>query len=242
MDGADDNSLKLRPPTEVLKISRDVPILHTTDRDGDDIYLPPEPLRPLTDARISHLVAVIIVSLAITILVPKALAFASGRIFDVPAMSQDCGGYSVPSIERGFYINWQVPKTLAFAEAKLLDLAWDTIIGQGGKFVHIEVCWVLGCFGMWFDVHINSTLFRVDRRSSGVARNIFDIASTMQRDLGYDTGSYKNEELKQVLDKCPPVGYEIDASGKVERIAIVSMPGPRRRRSQPRIEPNIPYA
>lgn len=106
----------------------------------------------------------------------------------------------------------------------------------------LEVCWMLGCFGMWLDVHINSTLFRMNRPSSGRVRNILDVAGAIQRDLGEDTGAYKDGELKKALAKCPPVGFEVDGSGKVDRIAIVSMPGVRRRRSRVRIESSRLYA
>lgn len=46
-----------------------------------------------------------------------------------------------------------------------------TLIG-----IILEVCWTLGCFGMLLDVHINSTLFRVNRPGSGLVRNILDVA------------------------------------------------------------------
>lgn len=106
----------------------------------------------------------------------------------------------------------------------------------------IEVCWIMGCLGMWLDVHINSILFRMNRPSSGMVRNILDVGGAIQRDLGYDTGTYKHQELTKELKKCPPVGYEVDNSGKVARIAIVSVPGDRGRRNRPKVEPEILYA
>jgi hypothetical protein len=62
------------------------------------------------------------------------------NIFSVPPISQDCGGYSVPSVERSFYVNLQLVRNLSFTRAKLLDLGWDTIVGQGGRYLH---GWVL---------------------------------------------------------------------------------------------------
>ncbi|ROV94984.1 hypothetical protein VMCG_08360 [Cytospora schulzeri] len=107
----------------------------------------------------------------------------------------------------------------------------------------LEVCWMLGCFGMWMDVHINSTLFRMNRPSSGTVRNLLDIAGAIQRDLGGDTGAYRDRELKKALEECPPVGFEVvDDGGKVDRIAMVSMPGVRRRSSRVKIEANRLYA
>lgn len=108
--------------------------------------------------------------------------------------------------------------------------------------VILEVCWMVGCFGMWLDVHLNSTLFKMNRPSSGVVRNILDVAGAMQRDLGEGTGAYKDRELKKALAKCPPVGFAVDDNGKVDRIVMVSMPGVRRRRSRIRIERGRLYA
>lgn len=93
----------------------------------------------------------------------------------------------------------------------------------------LEVCWILGCFGMWLDVHINSELFRMNRRGSGVVRNILDIGGAIRTDLGRDTGAYRNSALLKELEKLPPVGYEVVDEGQQGRISIVSMPGARRR-------------
>lgn len=93
----------------------------------------------------------------------------------------------------------------------------------------LEVCWIVGCFGMWLDVHINSNLFRMNRRGSGVVRNILDVGGAIRHDLGRDTGAYDNSALLKELEKLPPVGYEVDDSGQQGRISIVSKPGARRR-------------
>lgn len=93
----------------------------------------------------------------------------------------------------------------------------------------LEVCWIVGCFGMWLDLHINCNLFRMNRRGSGVVRNILDVGGAIRHDLGGDTGAYENRDLLKELEKLPPVGYEVDDSGQQGRISIVSMPGARRR-------------
>ncbi|POS75917.1 hypothetical protein DHEL01_v205684 [Diaporthe helianthi] len=93
----------------------------------------------------------------------------------------------------------------------------------------LEVCWIVGCFGMWLDVHINSNMFRMNRRGSGVVRNILDIGGAIRTDLGRDTGAYRNSALLKELEKLPPVGYEVVDEGQQGRISIVSMPGARRR-------------
>jgi hypothetical protein len=93
----------------------------------------------------------------------------------------------------------------------------------------LEVCWIVGCFGMWLDVHINSSLFRMNRRGSGVVRNILDVGGAIWTDLGRDTGAYGNGALLKELDKVPPVGYQVVDDGLQGRISIVSVPGARRR-------------
>lgn len=141
MDEVDDKAGYLKVTTEVSSISEHASRFRATSPDDGERYLPPKPLKPLTNPQLCRLFAVIIFVLAMTIGVLKLLAFASSiDIFMVPDLSQDCGGNSVPAAEKGFYINWQVLTGLSFARAKLLDLAWDTVLGQGGKFLH---SWIL---------------------------------------------------------------------------------------------------
>ncbi|KAK8020149.1 hypothetical protein PG990_005287 [Apiospora arundinis] len=52
----------------------------------------------------------------------------------------DCASASAAGVEKGFLVNLQVASDLSFTQAKLLDLAWDTVIGQGLRFFH---GWVL---------------------------------------------------------------------------------------------------
>lgn len=109
--------------------------------DGNDKYLSPKQLKPLTNTQISFLVVELITVVTIFIIWLKGLTMLpEWDIFSPPPIDQDCGSYSVPSVERSFYINLQIVKNLSFTRAKLLDLGWDTIIGQGGKFLH---GWVL---------------------------------------------------------------------------------------------------
>lgn len=113
-----------------------------------------------------------------------------------------------------------------------------TLIG-----IILEMCWIMGCFGMWLDVHLNSSLFRMNRRTSGTVRNILDLAGAVQRDLGGDTGSYSDGELRKALKKWAPVGYEIQTGDdKIDRISVVSVAGPSRRRSGLKLVPHKLYA
>jgi hypothetical protein len=103
--------------------------------------LPPKTLTPLTNRQIALLVFELLAVLAMSIAGIKVLFMLPQLdLFAVPPMTQDCGGYSVPAVERSFYINLQIARNLSFTRAKLLDLAWDTIVGQGGRFLHV---WVL---------------------------------------------------------------------------------------------------
>lgn len=111
-----------------------------TDGDGGK-QLPPRKLTPLSNGQIALLFFELLAVLALSIAGIKGLTMIPELdLFSVPPMTQDCGGYSVPAVERSFYINLQIAQDLSFTRAKLLDLAWDTVVGQGGRFLH---AWVL---------------------------------------------------------------------------------------------------
>lgn len=104
---------------------------------GGGTQLPPRALTPLTNGQVSLLALELLAVVALTISGIKGLFMLPDLdLFSVPPMTQDCGGYSVPAVERSFYINLQIARDLSFTRAKLLDLAWDTIVGQGGRFLH----------------------------------------------------------------------------------------------------------
>lgn len=113
--------------------------------DKDDTFEPfensnlsPKPLVPLTSLQIGFLVLELLLVGAALIGVSKGVqAIVQGSSFlSIPSISEDCGGYSVPYLERVLYVNLQFAKNLSFSQAKLLDLAWDTLVGQGGRFLH----------------------------------------------------------------------------------------------------------
>lgn len=106
-------------------------------KDDGGTHLPPRALTPLTNGQITLLALELLAVVALTISGIKGLFMLPDLdLFSVPPMTQDCGGYSVPAVERSFYINLQIARDLSFTRAKLLDLAWDTIVGQGGRFLH----------------------------------------------------------------------------------------------------------
>jgi hypothetical protein len=59
----------------------------------------------------------------------------SGQLYE-----NDCEGRTASEAERLFLINIRVTRNLSFPQAKLVDLAWDSIIGHGGRILH---GWVL---------------------------------------------------------------------------------------------------
>jgi hypothetical protein len=123
--------------------------------------------------------------------------------------------------------DFQEPKNLICISEEGYVWGFSSVITLIG--IILEVCWIVGCFGMWIDVHINSNLFRMNRRGSGVVRNILDLGGAIRTDLGCDTGAYRNGALLKELEKLPPVGYEVVDEGQQGRISIVPMPRARRR-------------
>ena len=82
------------------------------------------------------------------------------------------------------------------------------------------------------------------RPTAGTARGILDLSEAMNRDLGKDTGWYKDKELRKKLDRLPPVGYEMQhRNDEVSHLALVSM-GDRGRtmRRTLRADPTKSYA
>jgi hypothetical protein len=50
--------------------------------------------------------------------------------------SGDCEGADAKGIQASLLINLIAAPSLTFSQAKLVDLVWDTIFGQGGRFLH----------------------------------------------------------------------------------------------------------
>lgn len=152
---------------------------------------------------------------------------------DFPAREDDCSWFSVTGMclcYRGALLtsDFRGDDNLICISEEGYVWGFSSVITLIGLI--LEVCWVVGCFGMWLDVHINSGLFRMNRRGSGVVRNILDVGGAIRHDLGGDTGAYGDGALLKELEKLPPVGYEVvDGEGRHSRISIVSMPGARRR-------------
>lgn len=141
--GRDNNKKGLSEESTYETVTReDDASSYDQQKEGDGgTHLPPRALTPLTNRQVALLFFELLLVVALTISGIKWLFMLPElNMFSVPPMTQDCGGYSVPAVERNFYINLQIARDLSFTRAKLLDLAWDTIVGQGGRFLH---GWVL---------------------------------------------------------------------------------------------------
>lgn len=57
-----------------------------------------------------------------------------------PALATNCESVGTSGMERGFLVDRYMIYDVSFTRAKLFDLAWDTIVGQGLRFFH---AWVL---------------------------------------------------------------------------------------------------
>ncbi|KAK6855142.1 hypothetical protein PG995_008674 [Apiospora arundinis] len=74
-----------------------------------------------------------------------ASGFGSSFLFSTKSypsdnLETDCDGASASGTQRAFLVDIYIAQNLSFTRAKILDLAWDTIIGQGMKFFH---AWLL---------------------------------------------------------------------------------------------------
>ncbi|KAI0100073.1 hypothetical protein GGR51DRAFT_533748 [Nemania sp. FL0031] len=92
--------------------------------------------------------------------------------------------------------------------------------------IALETTWLLICTTMWFVIVTKSELVKMQRPGTGVIRGILDIAGAINSSIGADTGAYAEDELKKELEKCPPIGYELDDVNGAghQRILLRPMP------------------
>lgn len=150
------------------------------DSDGG-AHLPPRALTPLSNRQILLLFLELLAVVAVTISGIKGLTMLPQLdLFSVPPMTQDCGGYSVPAVERSFYINLQIARDLSFTRAKLLDLAWDTIVGQGGRFLHGWVLYQVAASQLSWMMEYSSVpyYFQLDSKQL-----LYTVSTLLRRDM-----------------------------------------------------------
>lgn len=61
--------------------------------------------------------------------------FTSSRDSDKQLLTQ-CDMVTSKGIAAAFLINMRVASLLTFSEARMLDIAWDIVVAQGGRFLH----------------------------------------------------------------------------------------------------------
>jgi hypothetical protein len=101
------------------------------------LHLPPETLKGFTTIQIGLFTLHGLVMFAtFCVLVWGAIQLMVISFDSRLGVEEDCTGQNVQTLEKSFYINIRIAERLSFVEAKFLDLAWDTVLGQGGRFLH----------------------------------------------------------------------------------------------------------
>ncbi|KAI3333736.1 hypothetical protein F4824DRAFT_512883 [Ustulina deusta] len=100
----------------------------------DHAHLPPKKLKRYTmhQLRKRHVEPCCVYSvLAIAAIVSVAAFVPHAR------RAQSTNAFVCPNLEvSNFHVNLPVLEGTSFAEAKYIDLAWDTVVGRGGSFLH----------------------------------------------------------------------------------------------------------
>jgi hypothetical protein len=62
-----------------------------------------------------------------------------------------CDKQAATSVERAFVIDIRLGGNFSFVQAKMIDLLWDLIVGQGGRFLHawVLIRWVVSDVLVW---------------------------------------------------------------------------------------------
>ncbi|KAI1361940.1 hypothetical protein F5Y08DRAFT_342140 [Xylaria arbuscula] len=89
--------------------------------------------------------------------------------------------------------------------------------------VVLEITWIIGCWVIRWHTTVSSNLIDNNRRNVGTVRHILDLAEAMNRDLGPNTCVYSDDELHATLQRCPPVGYEIESKDGLKHIGLVTV-------------------
>lgn len=97
--------------------------------------LPPRQLYGYSRDKASHMLFRVVVNVAlIGVLIYATIPLAAFQ--QVPVEYDSCLAATASWFESRFFINVVVREGLSFTQAKLIDLAWDTFIGQGLRFFH----------------------------------------------------------------------------------------------------------
>ncbi|GAW17797.1 hypothetical protein ANO14919_072640 [Xylariales sp. No.14919] len=138
--------------------------------------LPPRQLYGYTSGKAFTMLFRVVLNLALV----GGLLYATIALAAVKKISIDydsCLAETASWFESRFFINVVVREGLSFTQAKLIDLAWDTFVGQGLRFLHAwwlyqvtthVVTYCLETSGLTYDFLL-ALLFRPDSYSSLIA-------------------------------------------------------------------------
>lgn len=86
----------------------------------------------------------------------------------------------------------------------------------------LELIWVFGMFGVWWDAHRHSELNCRGWKRSGDIRSIVEVSAAIERDLGKNVSSYSEKELATVL-KGTWLMYTMERDKELEGVVRVGL-------------------
>lgn len=104
---------------------------------------------------------------------------------------------------------------------------WGFSVVIFALWIPLQAIWCLGMYLVWFDVHVNSSLWRRGRHL-GTWRMILDLAGAVSEDLGQELSTLSESELEKEIGKLGPVGYSSPIpgqSGIADHVALSSRVG-----------------
>lgn len=104
---------------------------------------------------------------------------------------------------------------------------WGFSVVIFALWIPLQAIWYLRMYLVWFDVHVNSSLWRRGRRL-GTWRMILDLAGAVSEDLGQELSTLSESELEKEIGKLGPVGYSPSIpgqSGIADHVALSSRVG-----------------
>ena len=105
--------------------------------------------------------------------------------------STTCDIQNASGAERSFSIDIRLGSQLSYVGARALDIFWDIVVGQGGRFLQAWLLYKVSCDALVFlmerscvpyDLYASLTL------SPGSLESLYSIAKLLRRRRGYETG------------------------------------------------------
>ncbi|KAG9232822.1 hypothetical protein BJ875DRAFT_513702 [Amylocarpus encephaloides] len=86
----------------------------------------------------------------------------------------------------------------------------------------LEIIWISGMFGIWWDANRHGELNRRGWKRSGVFRSVVEVSEALEKDLGPDTSSYTEEDLARSL-KFKRIGYTMEKDADLKSLVHVGL-------------------